>query len=201
MNAINVAATPRERGVMPYLVAVFALALSVESFAEELLPVVDLTLLAVVGDTEWRVTAAEAEAGPGTELSYLVSNEVYRDFRMSVEVWVAEQTNSGVFVRCSSRANINPNDCYEINIWDEHPQQEHRTGSVVTLAKPTAHVDTAGKWNTVQIELQGSLLVATINGVETARLQNDRSAAGYFALQFGGGGIVRLRDLRLEVLD
>jgi hypothetical protein len=183
------------------LVATCVLLFSDGGIAQDGTPPVDMTTLAVVGDVEWRVMAAEAEAGPDTGMGYLVSADVYGDFKLTVEFWVGADTNSGVFVRCAHADNFNPNDCYEINIWDEHPQQNYRTGSVVTLAAPTAHVDTVGQWNTVEIVLAGNLIVATFNGVETARLVDDRSASGYFALQFGGGEIVRFRNLRVAALN
>lgn len=165
-------------------------------------PVTDLTALNVVGEVEWRFDDAIAEAGSGEERSYLVTTGAYADFKLSVEFWVAAETNSGVFVRCTDPAEITALSCFEVNIWDEHPNQDSRTGSIVRLAKPTAHVDTVGQWNTVEIEVVGDLIVAAFNGVETARLRSgDRSAKGHVALQFGGGERVKFRNLRISPVD
>jgi hypothetical protein len=60
-------------------------------------------------------------------------------------------TNSGVFIRCSNPQNISPATCYEVNIWDSRTVDNFRTGAIVDLAKPTAVVNTVGKWNTYEI--------------------------------------------------
>jgi len=165
-------------------------------------PATDLTDLNAIGGVEWRFADSVAESGPGEERSYLVTTGAHADFKLSVEFWVAAETNSGVFVRCTDPAEITALSCFEVNIWDEHSNQDFRTGSIVRLAKPTAHVDTVGQWNTVEIEVVGDLIVAVFNGVETARLRSgDRSAKGHVALQFGGGELVKFRNLRISPAD
>jgi hypothetical protein len=176
--------------------ALFAAAVNADN------PATDLTALNAVGVVAWRLDDAIAEAGPSEERSYLVTTGAYADFKLSVEFWVAAETNSGVFVRCTDPAEITALSCFEVNIWDEHPNQDSRTGSIVRLAKPTAHVDTVGQWNTVEIEVVGELIVAVFNGVETARLRSgERSAEGHVALQFGGGELVKFRNLRISSAD
>ena len=163
---------------------------------------VDLASMSTVGEAEWRFTDSVAEAGPDEKRTYLISRETYGDFKLYVEFWVGPETNSGVFVRCSNPVEVDPLNCFEINIRDEAPNQDYRTGSIVRVAKPTAHVDTVGRWNTAEIEMQGNSIVAVFNGVETARLENDeRAAEGHIALQFGGGELVRFRNLRIQVTD
>lgn len=162
----------------------------------------DLTTMNTVGEIEWRFVDAVADSGPGEQRSYLVTPETYSDFKLTVEFWVAADTNSGVFVRCANPDEITALNCFEINIWDNNPNQDFRTGSIVRLAKPTAHVDTVGQWNTIEVEVVGILIVATFNGVETARLRSDdRSNDGHVALQFGGGELVKFRKLQISPLD
>lgn len=176
--------------------ALFAAAVNADN------PVTDLTALNSVGEVEWRFAGSVVESGPGEERSYLVTTGVYTDFKLSVEFWVAAETNSGVFVRCTDPAEITALSCFEVNIWDEHPNQDFRTGSIVRLAKPTAHVETVGRWNTVEVEVVGDLIVAVFNGVETARLKSvERSSEGHVALQFGGGELVKFRNLRISSFD
>jgi len=72
----------------------------------------------------------------------------------------------------------------------------------VTLAKPVAHVDTAGQWSTIEIEVVGNSIIAVINGIETARLDSeDRAEEGHIALQFGGGELVKFRNLRINSIS
>jgi hypothetical protein len=153
-----------------------------------------------IGGDAWRIDGNSAESGPYEDSAYLVSTEQYSNLRLTVEFWIEDDTNSGVFIRCADPETIDPVKCYEINIWDNHPNQDFRTGSIVTLVKPLAQVDTVGKLNLLAIEAVGDLIVATIDGVETARLRNGRSSSGYIALQHGGGGMLRFRNLGIEVL-
>lgn len=150
-----------------------------------------------VGDAEWHLGATGIEAGPAEATGYLVSIERYRDFTMTFEFRVDDGTNSGVFVRCRDPLRITPADCYEINIWDNHPRQEYRTGSIVMRQSPFAHVDTLGRWNTCRIDVRGSSISVSINDVATAELEDDSLGEGHIALQYGGIGVVRFRDVRL----
>jgi len=161
---------------------------------------VDLAAWSQVGDLDLQIDGNGAAGGQHEESVFLVSVEQYADLKISVEFLIEADTNSGVFIRCSDPAAIAAETCYEINIWDDHPNQDHRTGSVVTMAKPLAHVDTVGDWSVMEIEAVGDLIVARVNGVETARLSNDRAASGHVALQFGAGGTLSFRNLRIEAL-
>jgi hypothetical protein len=160
----------------------------------------DLASWSQVGDLELQIDGNGAAAGPHEDSAFLVSTEQYGDMKMSVEFLIEADTNSGIYIRCSDPAAINPDNCYEINIWDNHPNQDNRTGSIVRLAKPLAHVDTVGEWSVMEIEAVGDLIVVQVNGVETARFSNDRSASGHVALQFGAGGSLQFRNVKVEAL-
>ena len=58
---------------------------------------VDLAALNAVGDVEWRFDEGMAEAGPQEAIGYLVSTDKYSDFRLTVEFWIEDDTNSGIF--------------------------------------------------------------------------------------------------------
>jgi len=160
----------------------------------------DLSSWSRVGDEELTVDGNSAAAGAHEDSTYLVSTEQYGDMKMSVEFLIEADTNSGIYIRCSDPAAINPDDCYEINIWDDHPNQDSRTGSIVRMAKPLAHVNTVGEWSVMEIEAVGNLIVVQVNGVETARFSNDRSLSGHVALQFGAGGSLQFRNVTVEAL-
>ena len=160
----------------------------------------DLSSWSRVGDEELAIDGNSAAAGPHEDATYLVSPEQYADVKMSVEFLIEADTNSGVFIRCSDPAAVSPDNCYEINIWDDHPNQDNRTGSIVRLAKPLAHVDTVGKWSVMEVEAVGDLIVVQVNGVETARFSDDRFVSGHVAVQFGAGGSLQFRNLQVEPL-
>jgi len=163
-----------------------------------------------VGAPVWTFADGVVTAGPITDdeadgqadAGYLVSTSSYGNFRLRIEFWVDDDTNSGIFLRCgeiNALSEITPDRCYEVNIWDNHPNQDFRTGSIVTLAKPAAKVDTLGRWNRFDIVASGSTIRVTLNGVQTAVLENDRSASGLIALQYAGKHGLKFRQLEIDV--
>lgn len=158
----------------------------------------DLAAWSRIGEADWRFADDGVSAGPGETMAYLVSTQTYGDFRLSVEFLIDDETNSGVFVRCTDPGRINPETCYEINIWDNHPNQRWRTGSIVTLMEPLVDIQTVGQWTRCEVEAIGDSVIATFNGITTARLESTRSRDGYIALQYGGGQKLRFRNLRIE---
>ena len=153
-----------------------------------------------VGDAKWHFGPDIAWALSQSDTGFLVSRKDYRDFRLSIEFWVGAKTNSGIFVRCSDMDDINPEKCYEINIWDEHPNQDNRTGSIVGRVKPLTRVDTVDRWNQCMIEVVGNQIRVLMNGEETARFRDNQLALGRIAIQYGGTGTVRFRNLKLSAL-
>ena len=148
----------------------------------------------------WQFDIGVAEAGPSSEASYLVSPQEFEDFRLSIEFWVEDETNSGIFVRCRAPeeiADINPDSCYEVNIWDNHPVQEFRTGSIVKHVVPAAEVHTLGKWNTLVVRAAGETIEISVNDVVTATLDNAQRRSGFIALQYAGESRLRFRDLTI----
>ncbi len=129
---------------------------------------------------------------------FLVSKRTYREFELSVDFWISKDTNSGIFILCQDRASINPESCYELNIWDNHPNQEARTGSIVgRLMPPLAEVTTEGRWNTYQVIIRDSTITVKVNDILTAKLNEKSLQAGFLALQKWGGGEVRFRNWKI----
>jgi hypothetical protein len=132
---------------------------------------------------------------------FLLSEGLYDDFRLSLEFRVDATTNSGIFIRCRDRQRVHPETCYELNIWDQHPQQEARTGAIVLWhMPPLAQVNTLGRWNSYEVVARGPQLEVRVNGVLTARLEDADSTAGFIALQRWGEGTVRFRRIELQLL-
>jgi hypothetical protein len=150
-----------------------------------------------VGDIEWSL-AEGAVVASGSGDGFLVTEKTYDDFYLRVEFWVDETTNSGIFIRCRDRSRIHPETCYELNIWDKHPKQEARTGSIVfEFMPPMAQVNTIGRWNTYEITAVGGKLDVKVNGVTTAVLEDVDPTPGFFALQHWEQGTVKFRKVEL----
>jgi hypothetical protein len=151
-----------------------------------------------VGEARWVVEQGDIVA-QGAGEGYLISDGVYGDFHLTLEFWVDATTNSGVFIRCQERDNIHPDTCYELNIWDDHPRQEARTGSIVFKAMPPlAQVQTIGKWNTLDVLARAASLQVMVNGVVTATMDDALPAPGFIALQHFVEGTVRFRNIQLD---
>lgn len=163
----------------------------------------DLSAWQQYGDANWSFDGALLSVGPSAEPGYLVSREAYSELRLSIEFFVDDDTNSGVFVNClepQEMADLNPDDCYEVNIWDNHPVQDFRTGAIVKRARPAAHVNTTGRWNQMVVESSADRIEVMINGVRTVSLANEAHNAGFIALQYAGTGRIRFRALSIEQL-
>ncbi|HNP35486.1 MAG TPA: DUF1080 domain-containing protein [Woeseiaceae bacterium] len=153
------------------------------------------------GASVWRYDTTGVEAGPGEEPGYLVSVDAYDNFHLSIDFWVADGTNSGIFIRCGKPAvldDVNSENCLEVNIWDNHPNQDFRTGSIVTKGPPLVHIDSIGHWNTYEIDARDAHVEVRLNGELTAVLDDDIRLTGYVALQYAGKGLLRFRNLRIE---
>jgi hypothetical protein len=80
-----------------------------------------------IGTANWRVEdgALVADRGNG----FLVSQRDYRDFQLRAEVFIDTHSNSGIFIRCSDPSTVGSANAYEVNIWDERPEQRYGTGA------------------------------------------------------------------------
>ncbi len=138
----------------------------------------------------------------GTSLGgsgFVMTNKKYRSFTLSLEFYPDKGINSGIFVRCKNK-EISNKDCYEMNIWDYHPDQESRTGSIVTRAKPLVNVETLVKWNSYKITCEGNHIRTWINGKLTADIYDDDLSEGYIALQAAEHGRIKFKNVKIKEL-
>jgi hypothetical protein len=151
----------------------------------------------VVGDANWEVVDGAVQATRG--LGFLVTPVAYGDFQLTLEFWVTDDANSGVFIRCSDPKTITAMNAYEVNIYDKRPDPAYRTGAIVDVAKPATMLDTGGKWNTYEITAQGPKLTVTLNGTRTVDVEHKGHVRGPIALQYSAG-TVKFRNVRIKSL-
>ena len=149
----------------------------------------------VLGDANWELTdgAVQADSGGG----FLVTEESYANFELSLEFWVNEPANSGIFIRCADPESVTDRNSYEVNIYDTRPDQTYRTGGIVHVASPTSVIDAGGRWNTYEIAARGARLTVTLNGTRVVNVEDTEYANGPIALQYGAG-IVKFRNVRIK---
>ena len=155
----------------------------------------------IEGGAEWSFENGELVGVADSITGFVVSKESFKDFELNLEFKPDSTINSGVYVRCESNGNTTPDNCYEINIWDLHPNQDYRTGAVVLKANPLAMVETLNKWNTYKIKCQGGRIQAWVNGTQTADLQDTDFSEGNIALQAASVGEVRFRNVAVKALN
>ena len=83
------------------------------------------------GDANWTFSNHELVGIVKDGDGFVITKQSYKDFILDLEFHPDSTINSGVFIRCKNQ-DINPTDCYELNIWDLHPDQTNRTGAIVT---------------------------------------------------------------------
>jgi hypothetical protein len=151
----------------------------------------------VLGNANWELAdgAVQADSGSG----FLVTTESYADFELTLEFWVDEPANSGIFIRCADGQSVRDTSAYEVNIYDTRPDQAYRTGGIVHLAEPTSVIMTGGRWNTYEIVARGPRLQVTLNGTQTVDVSDSQYAEGPIALQYGAG-VVKFRNVRMRRL-
>nr|WP_299383643.1 DUF1080 domain-containing protein [Allomuricauda sp.] len=131
---------------------------------------------------------------------FIMTKKTYKDFELNLEFHPDSTVNSGVFVRCKEQ-KLDALDCHEINIWDLHPNQDFRTGSIVTKALPLAKVNTLNQWNTYKIKVEKDSVHVWINDILTSKLKNSHLTEGYVGLQAAEEGIIKFRNVRLKQLE
>jgi hypothetical protein len=151
----------------------------------------------VVGDANWTVVEGAVQADTGS--GFLVTPASYRDFQITLQFWVSDDANSGVFLRCSDPKTINQMNAYEVNIFDKRPDQSYRTGGIVDVAKPASVIQTGGKWNDYDITAKGSQLTVVLNGSKVVDVKDTKHVDGPIALQYGAG-TVKFRNVRIRAL-
>lgn len=157
----------------------------------------DLDGWEVLGNANWELGDGAVSADEGS--GFLLTEESYGDFEFSVEFWVDEPANSGIFIRCQDPEAVRDTNCYEVNIYDTRADQTYRTGGIVHIAAPSEIIDAGGQWNSYLIRAEGSRLVVTLNGTQVVDVEDGQFQAGPIALQYGAG-VVRFRNVQVREL-
>ena len=140
--------------------------------------------------------------------AYLTTEKIYRDFVLEVEFSFEPEGNSGVFLRVGDLED-HVSSGLEVQILDTHHLEKpgnHDGGGIIRATAPfTNAVKPAGEWNTYQIVLVDSHLVAFLNGeliqaLDLARSpMKNRPMAGHISFQ-DEARVVSYRSIRIKEL-
>src|SRR5689334_8710731 len=151
----------------------------------------------MIGNANWEVADGVVQASKGT--GFLVTPKTYTDFQITLEFWVTDDANSGVFIRCSDPKMISAANAYEVNIYDQRPDPSYGTGAIVDVAKPSTVLKAGGKWNTYDITAKGTKLTVILNGTKTVDVDDTKHGEGPIGLQYAAG-TVKFRNIRIRRL-
>jgi hypothetical protein len=103
---------------------------------------------------------------------WLGTDREYADFQLDLDFKLSPGSNSGVYLRAPAEASHISRTGMEIQLIDEsHPRYKdikdwQKTGALYHVAAPVpGHLKPAGEWNHLEIRLQLSRIVVTLNGV------------------------------------
>ena len=153
----------------------------------------------IKGDANWNFSNNELIGKIKNGAGFVMTQDKYKNFILELEFKPDSTINSGIFIRCTNN-EINPTDCYEVNIWDLHPNQDYRTGAIVTKSIPLALVQTIDKWNTYKIKNEKDHILVWVNGILTADIRDKVLTEGYIGLQASGTGEIRFRNVKIKTL-
>ena len=149
------------------------------------------------GDAKWSINNGELIGKSDGGFGWITSSGEYENFVLELDFYPSSKVNSGVFIRCKDQA-INPDDCYELNIWDAHTDLNNRTGAFVRRARPLKQLNTINKWNTYRIIANGTRVKAWINDTLTVDAINGDLSKGYIGLQAKEKGEIKFKNVRIK---
>jgi hypothetical protein len=162
----------------------------------------------VVEDGVVTLHPREGEEGWQRYDAYLTTEKTYRNFVLEVEFSFEPEGNSGVFLRVGDLED-HVSSGLELQILDTHHLDKpgnHDCGGIIRATAPfTNAVKPAGEWNTYQIVMIDSHLVAFLNGELIQALDLARSAmgnrpmAGHISFQ-DEAKVVSYRSIRIKEL-
>jgi hypothetical protein len=152
------------------------------------------------GDADWKFNSDELIGTVDNDgFGFVMTKAKYDNFILELDFKPDSTINSGIFIRCS-KFEINPFDCYEVNIWDLHPKQEFRTGAIVLKAEPIEKVETINQWNSYKIRAEKNNVKVWINDILTIDMIDDSLDTGYIGLQAAGSGEIKFKNIRVMPL-
>ena len=155
-------------------------------------------------DDVWRVENGVIHC-QGVPNGYMRTVEAFSNYKLHVEWrWTENPTNSGVFLHCQEPDQVWPN-AFECQLMADHAGDFVLIGPGSVTVGDTAYAITegfeiigkqhessenpAGEWNVYDIAVDGSTIVAEVNGVVQNKGTNAALTSGFIALQSEGSPI------------
>jgi serine/threonine protein kinase len=169
----------------------------------------DLTGWQPQGYNGWSVKSAVLVGETNKAIGWLMSEQDYADFDLSLEYKLSFGSNSGVFLRAPTQGNVSGSEFTEVQILDDAAPQFgtigalSKTGAVFKQipADPPANA-AANVWNQMAISVRGKRVTVTVNGTVTAEGEAPQlpDKSGRIGLQLYPSH-VEFRNVRIRTID
>ena len=168
---------------------------------------VDLAGWRVHGTERWYVEDGEliCESGADEQYGYLVTEDTFTDFDLTLEFKQEADGNSGVFFRSSVDGTTVSGWQAEVappGLWTGGIYESYGRGWLVRPDSTLRDV-AMGEWNALRIRAVGDRVTTWLNGVRMVELVDEQigDASGSIALQIHDGGGIRVRWRNLMITD
>jgi len=165
-----------------------------------------------IGEGKWTFDGAVLHGYSGNSHSFLVTDEVYKNFYLRCLFKIKKEDNSGIFIRKHPDSTaVNTTNAIECNIYDHNGfGHAYSTGSIVGHARAFSNLIDYEDWNVMEIMAKDNRLLLAINGDKSAEiyLPQPFNRAGNICLQAGtkvftdnGPSDIYFKDLVIRDLD
>jgi len=168
----------------------------------------DLSGWKINGTEKWYVENGNlvCESGPDKQYGYLSTNNVYKNFELTLEFKQEANGNSGVFFRSSIEG-------VKISGWQcEVAPVNHHTGGIYEsygrgwLIQPDSTKEKylkTGKWNKLKLRVVGDEVTTWLNGHQMIYIKDEKIGAGngFIALQIHDGGGIKVRWKKIMIKE
>ena len=135
----------------------------------------------------------------GDSKGWLSTAAIFTDFRLKVEIRLAEKANSGIYLRSQTTGRGPAQTGYELQIWDFGPPTPgSKTGDLYGAieAEPTRFI--ADQWNTFDVTADGDHFTVVLNGKKVTDGHDSKASSGVLGLQYNtGAGKVEFRNIKI----
>lgn len=152
------------------------------------------------GEAKWRVAEGILIGDAGGD-GWLRTNDVFKDFLLTLEFRNVPQGNSGIFFRAAAGVGVNPapDHGYELQIHNE--DDKYATGSIEDYIQRRKKVNPAPhQWHTYQLLVRGDHFTAKLDGVKVLDGRNRKFTSGHIGLQHHKDSPIEFRNIKLKNL-
>ncbi len=152
------------------------------------------------GGAKWDARAGALRGAGGD--GWLRSRDRFTDFNLKCDFKNSPKGNAGIFLRASKESKPgepNPMTAYELQIHNE--DEKYATGSIEDhIQRLTAVNPAPNQWHSYEVEVRGSHLTATLDGVKVLDGTDRTISSGFIGLQHHKDMPVEYRNIKVKAI-